>query len=129
MVECSTLVDFNLVLEFDDWKLDKEGFKLLKWFLFDDKIPHAYLLLLKDLMEYEVIEEELKVLVVAIEITFGENGHPHVENRDAQLTMETGPRPIQTHHVLEIFLIGVSPSGDIFPDKPGNELLEDIIEK
>ena len=73
MVKRSTFIDFKLIFKFDNWKFDEESFKLLERLLLYDEISHTDLLLLKYLVEDEVIEQELKVLVVSVEVPLGEH--------------------------------------------------------
>lgn len=73
MVKRSTFIDFKLIFEFDNWKFDEESFKLLERLLLYDEVSHTDLLLLKYLVEDEVIEKELKVLVVSVEVPLGEH--------------------------------------------------------
>jgi hypothetical protein len=73
VVKRSTFIDFKLIFEFDNWKFDEESFKLLERLLLYDEVSHTDLLLLKYLVEDEVIEKELKVLVVSVEVPLGEH--------------------------------------------------------
>ena len=68
-------------------------------------------------------------MVVSVEVPPGIDASLTVKQTKSKLAVELCPVLVHAHQVFQVLLIWVTPSGNILPHKPGNQLLVQIVEK